>query len=141
MPIHRPASPVDLIRPATAAPDLASPPAIEIGGDWELRIDLLQGSRVHRLNLEQCGAALAGQQRLPHFAGPVSGWLSGNLIQLSFASRYEGSTICYFFDGEVGDGRMRGTAVLGVASDQNHGILSRSQFGTGQWQASRISQT
>jgi hypothetical protein len=26
---------------------------------------------------------------------------------------------------------MRGTAVLGAASDQNHGIVNRSQFGTG----------
>ena len=139
MPIHRRASPVDLIRPATAAPDPASPPAIEIGGDWELRIDFLQGSRVHRLNLEQRGAALAGQQRSLHFAGPVSGWLSGNLIQLSFASRYEGSTICYFFDGEARDGGMSGTAALGAASDQNRGIVNRSQFGTGQWRASRLS--
>ena len=70
----------------------------------------------------------------------ASGWLSGNLIQLSFASRYEGSTICYFFDGEVRDGGMSGTAVLGAASDQNHGIVNRSQFGTGEWRASRLSE-
>ncbi len=122
---------------STAAPEPASPPAIEIGGDWELHVDFLQGSRVHRLNLEQRGSALAGHQRSTQFEGPVSGWLSGNLIQLSFASRYEGSTICYFFDGEIRDGGMSGTAVLGAASDQNHGILNRSQFGTGQWRASR----
>jgi D-glucosaminate-6-phosphate ammonia-lyase len=123
---------------SAAAPDPASPPAIEIGGDWELQVQFLQGSRTHRLNLEQRGAALAGHQRSIHFEGPVSGWLSGNLIQLSFASRYEGSTICYFFDGEIRDGAMSGTAVLGAASDQNHGIVNRSQFGTGQWRASRI---
>jgi L-seryl-tRNA(Ser) seleniumtransferase len=128
-----------LAHAGTAAPDPASPPAIEIGGDWELHLDFLQGSRVHRLNLEQRGAALAGQQRSPHFEGPVSGWLAGNQVQLSFTSRYEGSTICYVFDGEVRDGGMRGTAVLGAASDQNHGIVNRSQFGTGQWRASRLS--
>lgn len=123
---------------STAAPDPAPPPAIEIGGNWELQVDFLQGSRTHRLDLEQRGATLAGHQRSTHFEGPVSGWLSGNLIQLSFASRYEGSTICYFFDGEIRDGAMSGTAVLGAASDQNHGIVNRSQFGTGQWRASRI---
>jgi D-glucosaminate-6-phosphate ammonia-lyase len=127
-----------LHRASTAAPDPTPPPPVEIGGDWELRVDFLQGSRVHRLNIEQRGPALAGHQRSTHFAGPISGWLSGDQIQLSFSSRYEGSTICYFFDGEIRHGGMSGTAVLGAASDQNHGILNRSQFGTGQWRASRI---
>ena len=103
-----------------------------------MRVDFLQGSRVHRLNLEQRGPELAGHQRSSHFEGPVSGWLNGDLIQLSFTSRYEGSTICYFFDGKIRDGSMSGTAMLGAASDQNHGIVNRSQFGTGRWQASRV---
>jgi len=64
--------------------------------------------------------------------------LNGDQIQLSFTSRYEGSTICYFFDGEIRDGSMSPTAVLGAASDQNHGIVNRSQFGTGHWLASRV---
>jgi len=121
-----------------ASPAPRHPPPSEIAGNWELRVDFLQGSRVHRLEIEQRGSELAGQQRSTHFEGPVAGWLSGELIQLSFTSRYEGSTICYFFDGEIRDGRMSGTAVLGAASDQNHGILNRSQFGTGRWQASRV---
>jgi seryl-tRNA(Sec) selenium transferase len=121
---------------ASAAPH--PPPAIEIAGNWELRVDFLQGSRVHRLEIEQRGPELTGHQRSTHFEGPVSGWLSGELVQLSFTSRYEASTICYFFDGEIRDGVMSGTAVLGAASDQNHGIVNRSQFGTGRWQASRV---
>src|SRR5690242_15817088 len=118
------------------APD--RPPGTEITGNWELRVDFLQGSRVHRLNLEQRGPELAGHQRSTHFEGPVSGWLNGDQIQLSFTSRYEGSTICYFFDGEIRDDSMSGTAMLGAASDQNHGIVNRSQFGAGSWQASRV---
>ena len=120
------------------APVPDRPPETEIAGNWELRIELLQGSRVHRLNLEQRGPELAGHQRSTHFEGPVSGWLNGDQIQLSFTSRYEGSTICYFFDGEIRDGGMSGTAVLGAASDQNHGIVNRSQFGSGRWQESRV---
>ena len=84
------------------------------------------------------GPELAGHQRSAQFEGPVSGSLSGGLIQLAFASHYEASTICYFFDGELRDGKMSGTAVLGAASDQNHGIVNRSQFGSGRWQASRV---
>ena len=68
----------------------------------------------------------------------MSGWVSGNLVQLSLTSRYEASTICYFFDGEFRDGTMSGTAVLGAASDQNQGVVNRSQFGTGTWRASRV---
>jgi D-glucosaminate-6-phosphate ammonia-lyase len=121
-----------------AAPAQPRPPAAEIGGNWELRVDFLQGSRVHWLNIEQRGPELAGHQHSAQFEGPVSGYLSGDLIQLSFTSRYEASTICYFFDGEIRDGRMSGTAVLGAASDQNHGIVNRSQFGSGRWEASRL---
>jgi hypothetical protein len=103
-----------------------------------LRVDFLQGMRVHRLNLEQRGPELAGHHRSSHFEGPVNGRLNGDQVQLSFTSRYEGSTICYYFDGEIRDGKMSGTAMLGAASDQNHGIVNRSQFGPGRWQASRM---
>ena len=129
---------VALHEAGTAAPSPLPPAAIDIAGDWELRLDFLHGSRVHRLTLDQQGPELVGRQRSTQFEGPVTGWLSGELIQLSFTSRYEGSTICYFFDGEIRDGRMSGTAALGAASDQNQGIVNRSQFGSGRWQASRI---
>jgi D-glucosaminate-6-phosphate ammonia-lyase len=129
----------NVLREAGAdAPATAALPATEISGDWELRVEFLQGSRVHRLNLEQNGAALGGHQHSTNFEGPITGWLNGEQIQLSFTSRYEGSTICYFFDGEIRDGRMGGTAMLGAASDQNHGVVNRSQFGPGRWEASRV---
>jgi len=60
------------------------------------------------------------------------------VIQLSFTSRYEASTICFFLDGEISDGRMSGTAMLGAASDQNQGIVNRTQFGAGSWEARRL---
>ena len=76
--------------------------------------------------------------RSAQFEGPVNGRLSGDLVHLSFTARYEGSTICYFLDGQIRDGAMSGIAVLGAASDQNRGIVNRSQFGTGRWEASRV---
>ena len=123
-----------------ASPAPSHQAAIEVAGSWELRVDFLQGSRVHRVEIEQHGPELAGRQRSSQFEGPVSGYLNGNLVQLSLTSRYEASTICYFFDGEIRDGKMSGTAVLGAASDQNHGVVNRSQFGTGRWSASRVTQ-
>jgi hypothetical protein len=51
--------------------------------------------------------------KLAPFRGAGQGWLNGDQIHLSFTSRYEGSTICYFFDGDIRDGSMSGTAMLG----------------------------
>ena len=33
---------------------------------------------------------------------------------------------------------MSGTALLGAASDENPGMLNRSQFGAGRWRAQRV---
>jgi D-glucosaminate-6-phosphate ammonia-lyase len=123
---------------SSAEPLTALPPEVELAGEWELHVDFLQGRRVHRLAIEQRGPQLAGHQVSAEFEGPLQGRLDGSLVQLSFAARYEGSTISYLFDGEVLDGKMSGTAVLGAGSDQNYGIVNRGQFGPGRWRATRI---
>ena len=33
---------------------------------------------------------------------------------------------------------MEGTVLLGAASDQNQGIVNRTQFGAGSWRARRV---
>jgi hypothetical protein len=33
---------------------------------------------------------------------------------------------------------MSGTVALGAASDQNSGLVNRTQFGTGEWSARRV---
>lgn len=111
---------------------------IGLAGAWELRVDFLHGSRLHHLDLEQRGPELSGHQRSSLFEGPVCGSLTGDVVRFSFDQRYEGSTISYLFDGAVRDGSMAGNVALGAASDQNHGIVNRSQFGPGRWKASRI---
>jgi D-glucosaminate-6-phosphate ammonia-lyase len=111
---------------------------VVIAGDWELHVDFLHGSRLHRLKIEQLGSELRGQQQSVLFEGPVSGNLSGDAVRFSFDQRYEGSTISYLFDGTVRDGQMKGTVALGAATDHHAGIVNRSQFGTGRWQASRV---
>jgi D-glucosaminate-6-phosphate ammonia-lyase len=111
-----------------------------IGGEWEMRVEFLHGSRIHRLSIEQHGADIAGHQHSDGFAGPVAGSLAGAVVQLAFAARYEGSVISYLLDGEVRDGRITGTARLGAANPQGgSGIVNKSQFGAGSWHARRIS--
>ena len=120
------------------AADQMSGAAVEVGGEWDMRVDFLHGARTHRLSIEQRGSGLVGHQRSAGFEGPVSGSVRGDAVRLAFTARYEGSTISYLFDGAVHDGRMSGTALLGAASDQNDGIVNKSQFGAGSWRADRV---
>ena len=116
----------------------ARAPVLTLSGAWELQIDLLHGARVHRLNLEQSGAQLSGQQRSAQFDGPVTGALDGDVVRFTFGGRYEAATISFRFEGRVGDGTMSGKVELGAASDQNSGIVNRCQFGAGEWRARRL---
>jgi D-glucosaminate-6-phosphate ammonia-lyase len=122
----------------TNQPTAPRPPAPAVAGEWELRVDFMHGTRSHRLALEQRGNALAGHQRSAQFEGPVNGTLDADRVSFSFGNRYEASNLSYRFEGTIEGGAMAGTVALGAASDQNAGIVNRSQFGTGKWQARRI---
>jgi D-glucosaminate-6-phosphate ammonia-lyase len=127
-----------LLVSAQAEPVPARPPALEVAGDWELRVDLLHGARTHRLALEQRGSELAGHHRSPQFEGPVKGAVEADAIRFSFDGRHEAAILSFRFEGKVANGTMAGTVELGAASDQNQGIVNRSQFGSGSWQARRV---
>jgi L-seryl-tRNA(Ser) seleniumtransferase len=116
----------------------ARAPMLTVGGNWELQVDFLQGSRTHRLVLDQNGAALSGHQKSAQFDGPVTGSLDADVVQFSFQQRYEASNLSYRFEGRLTDGAMAGTVMLGAASDQNSGIVNRTQFGSGEWRARRV---
>jgi L-seryl-tRNA(Ser) seleniumtransferase len=110
----------------------------QVGGEWELRVEFMHGARIHRLALEQTGGDIAGRQSSAQFEGPVSGEIDADLIRFAFGGRHEAATISYRFEGRVADGAMAGTVLLGAASDQNQGIVNRTQFGAGSWQAHRM---
>ena len=127
-----------LLVAAQAEPALSRAPSLEIAGNWELRVDFLHGARTHRLALEQRGGEIGGHQHSAQFEGPVQGAIEADVIRFSFDQRYEASHLSYRFEGRVRDGAMRGTVALGAASDQNSGIVNRSQFGSGAWEARRV---
>src|SRR5207302_1272048 len=70
--------------------------------------------------------------------GRLQGVLDGDTVRFSFGARYEASNMSYRFEGRVSNGTMAGTVELGAASDQNAGIVNRTQFGSGAWQARRL---
>jgi hypothetical protein len=98
----------------------------------------MHGMRMHRLALEQTGGDIAGYQRSAQFEGPVSGEIDSDYVRFAFAGRHEAATISYRFEGRIAEGEMEGTVLLGAASDQNQGIVNRTQFGAGSWRARRI---
>ncbi|HXC29770.1 MAG TPA: aminotransferase class V-fold PLP-dependent enzyme [Stellaceae bacterium] len=116
----------------------AHAPALTVAGNWELRVEFLQGARTHRLALEQNGADLSGHQKSAQFDGPVLGQLDADIVHFSFEQTYEGSRMSYRFEGRLTDGAMEGTVLLGAASAQNAGIVNRTQFGAGEWRAKRV---
>ena len=59
-------------------------------------------------------------------------------IRFAFEGRHEAATISYRFEGRVAAGTMAGSVLLGAASDQNQGIVNRTQFGAGSWEARRL---
>ena len=103
-----------------------------------MRVKFLRGERAHRLRIEQRGSEISGHQRSPDFDSPVVGRLTPEGIDFSFDYRYEGSRISYRFIGQANDRTMTGTVVLGAITDQHQGSVNLSQFGKGDWQASRV---
>lgn len=113
-------------------------PALAVAGNWELQVQFLQGARTHRLALEQQGESLSGHQKSAQFDGPVAGSIDADMVCFSFEQRYEASRLSYRFEGRLKDGAMAGTVLLGAASEQNGGIVNRTQFGIGEWRAKRV---
>ena len=125
----------------TAAHNLQPEPlqhaATDVSGNWEVLVRFLHGERKHRLRLQQAGDQLSGSQQSEQFETPVIGKLAGKGVLMEFETRHEGSAIAYRFEGTVTDGKMQGDVFLGSATDNHRGPVNLSQFGKGQWLASR----
>jgi len=122
----------------TNRPPATRAPAPDVAGEWELRVAFMHGARTHRLALEQTDGDISGHQRSEQFEGPVDGEIDADRVRFAFTGRHEAATISYRFEGSVADGEMAGTVLLGAASDQNQGIVNRTQFGAGSWEARRL---
>jgi D-glucosaminate-6-phosphate ammonia-lyase len=123
---------------ARALPIATEPaPALDLSGEWTVRVRFMHGERLHRLRLQQQGKNLSGSQESEQFAGKVIGSLTAQNIRMEFEARHEGSAIAYRFEGTVDADRMTGEVALGSATDSHRGPVNLSQFGKGQWQAQR----
>ena len=114
--------------------------AADVSGEWDVLVQFLHGERKHRLKLRQQGSALSGSQSSEQFESNVIGKLAEQQVHMEFETRHEGSAIAYRFEGKVKNGTMQGDVFLGSATDNHRGPVNLSQFGKGQWQASRAAQ-
>lgn len=119
-------------------PKPLAPPAVDLSGEWEVRVRFLHGERVHKVTLQQSGNAITGEQHSQLFEGGVSGQVEGDQVTMSFGTRYEGSNIRYNFDGLAAAKAMSGSVRLGTSTDHHQGPVNLAQFGSAQWSATKL---
>ena len=94
-----------LSTPAPSQPEApVPPPAVDISGDWRIRMQFVYGESVHSLHLEQQDAQVTGTYRTQYDQGDLTGQVAGN--QVTLRARYQ-------LTGEADGDRMQGTASVG----------------------------
>jgi seryl-tRNA(Sec) selenium transferase len=82
----------------------AAPPAVDISGDWLVKMQFVCGEGVQSLHVEQDGAQVQGSYRTQFSQGDLSGQVAGDQVTLN--GRYR-------LTGAVDGNEMQGTANVG----------------------------
>ena len=117
------ANPPASIRLAPAAPP--APPAGDISGRWNVRIEYLAGASTHTLHLKQVGNRVEGTHQGDFVSRDLTGTIDGDRVQLSssYAER-NGDALNFRFTGSVTGNEMAGALDMG-------------EYLTAQWTARR----
>ncbi len=90
-----------------------APPAGEVSGLWEARLEFNVGSARHTFYLDPKGNTLSGQYAGRHVKGPLKGHIDGDKIVFSSGGRIEGASLRYTYKGTFDGKQMSGTVELG----------------------------
>ena len=90
-----------------------APPAGDVGGLWEARLEFSVGHASHTFYLDPKGNSLMGQYSGRVVKGPLKGHVDGNNIRFSSGGRIEGAALRYTYKGTFDGGKMSGTVDLG----------------------------
>lgn len=101
-----------------------APPAADLSGLWNVRMEFLVGTTEHRFQLQLKGNQISGTHNGRIARGDISGSLDGDRVSLRSRLPYEGTRLIYDFAGTVSGGRMSGEVSLG-------------EYGRARWSAER----
>ena len=98
----------------TAAAAAPAPPAADLSGRWNVRIDYAAGASTHTLHLKQSANRLEGSHQGDFVSRDLSGTIDGDRVQLasSYAER-NGDALNFRFNGTVTGNDMSGTLDMG----------------------------
>ena len=94
--------------------EAAVPPAANLSGRWEVRIDYSAGSTVHALHLQQQDGRLSGLHQGDFLTRDISGTINGDRVTLaSVVTERHGDALTYRFTGKVEGSSISGSLDLG----------------------------
>lgn len=125
---------------ATASEPSGTTPqtAVDVKGIWEVEISFTGMEAIHQLSIEQSGKILTGQHRTLFLEGTLSGTITGNRIDIVSQIRFEGTHLAYRFVGTVAGEVASGIVELGSSGQSAPGPLNQREYGTAQWQGTRL---
>jgi D-glucosaminate-6-phosphate ammonia-lyase len=90
-----------------------APPAGDVAGLWESRLEFTVGSARHTFYLDPKGNMLSGQYAGRQVKGPLKGHIDGDKIVFSSGGRIEGASLRYTYQGTFDGKQISGTVDLG----------------------------
>jgi len=99
--------------PAPREKKKLAPPAADVSGLWEAKLEFTVGSARHSFYLDANGNSLAGQYSGRVVKGALKGHIDGDKIQFRCGGRIEGANLGYTYKGVVEGGKMSGVVDLG----------------------------
>jgi uncharacterized pyridoxal phosphate-dependent enzyme len=89
-------------------------PALDITGQWDVRIEYVASASTHALHLKQVGNRLEGSHQGDFVTRDLSGTIEGSSVQISSSySEQHGDALSFRFTGNVVGDSMSGTLDMG----------------------------
>jgi seryl-tRNA(Sec) selenium transferase len=121
----------ELSKPHTAVQTPApQPPAVNLTGAWELKLDFVYGTASHKLMFEQDGAKLVGSHEGEFASGDLTGTVEGSAVKFQSSLPTDGVRVSFQFTGTESGGKMSGTVGLGEYREARW-TAERHQYRTG----------
>jgi uncharacterized pyridoxal phosphate-dependent enzyme len=93
--------------------EIPAAPAADLSGNWNVTLEFVAGTTVHRLQLRATGNNITGSHQGRIARGDVRGSVDGSKVRLRSSLPYEGTRLSYDFRGTLEGNRMTGEVSLG----------------------------